>query len=128
MRYSMRASLKANYTADNLGFRCAGRAMRLRVLFGAALAALALGVAATRAHDHAQGGMATITAAPTGASIYNLDSTWTSQDGTSVPLDAFAGKPVVAAMGYTSCRGLCPAIVADMMWIDGRLPLALPTG
>jgi formylglycine-generating enzyme required for sulfatase activity len=24
MRYSMRASLKANYTADNLGFRCAG--------------------------------------------------------------------------------------------------------
>ena len=26
MRYSMRASLKANYTADNLGFRCAGGA------------------------------------------------------------------------------------------------------
>ena len=26
MRYSMRASLKADYTADNLGFRCAGRA------------------------------------------------------------------------------------------------------
>jgi formylglycine-generating enzyme required for sulfatase activity len=26
MRYSMRASLKANYTADNLGFRCAGDA------------------------------------------------------------------------------------------------------
>ena len=24
MRYAMRASLKANYTADNLGFRCAG--------------------------------------------------------------------------------------------------------
>jgi sulfatase modifying factor 1 len=26
MRYAMRASLKANYTADNLGFRCAGAA------------------------------------------------------------------------------------------------------
>ena len=26
MRYSMRASLKANYTADNVGFRCAGGA------------------------------------------------------------------------------------------------------
>jgi len=26
MRYAMRASLKANYTADNLGFRCAGPA------------------------------------------------------------------------------------------------------
>ena len=24
MRYSMRESLKANYSADNLGFRCAG--------------------------------------------------------------------------------------------------------
>jgi formylglycine-generating enzyme required for sulfatase activity len=27
MRYAMRASLKANYTADNLGFRCAGEAL-----------------------------------------------------------------------------------------------------
>jgi formylglycine-generating enzyme len=26
MRYSMRASLKASYTTDNLGFRCAGGA------------------------------------------------------------------------------------------------------
>ncbi len=26
MRYSLRASLKANYTADNIGFRCAGGA------------------------------------------------------------------------------------------------------
>jgi formylglycine-generating enzyme required for sulfatase activity len=26
MRYAMRASLKGNYTADNLGFRCAGGA------------------------------------------------------------------------------------------------------
>ena len=26
MRYAMRASLKANYTADSLGFRCAGGA------------------------------------------------------------------------------------------------------
>ena len=26
MRFSLRASLKANYTADNVGFRCAGEA------------------------------------------------------------------------------------------------------
>ena len=32
------------------------------------------------------------------------------------------GKPVVAAMGYADCKDMCPAIVADMMWIDKHLP------
>ena len=40
----------------------------------------------------------------------------------SVGLSALAGRPVVAAMGYTSCKDICPAIVADMMWIEKHLP------
>jgi protein SCO1/2 len=60
-------------------------------------------------------------AAPSGASLYNLDGKWTTQDGASLSLAAFAGKPVVAAMGYTTCKDICPAIVADMMWIEKRL-------
>ncbi len=40
----------------------------------------------------------------------------------SVGLSALGGKPVVAAMGYTSCKDICPAIVADMMWIEKHLP------
>ena len=61
-------------------------------------------------------------AQPTSASLYNLESKWTTQDGMSVGLGALGGKPVVAAMGYTSCKDICPAIVADMMWIEKHLP------
>ncbi len=40
----------------------------------------------------------------------------------SVPLGTLGGKPVVAAMGYTSCKDMCPAIVANMIWIEKHLP------
>jgi protein SCO1/2 len=56
------------------------------------------------------------------ASVYDLDETWTRQDGTSVPFGSLRGRVVVAAMGYTTCKQLCPAVVADMMWLDKHLP------
>src|SRR6185437_5521356 len=40
----------------------------------------------------------------------------------NVALASFAGKPVVAAMGYATCRDICPAIVIDMIWIEKHLP------
>ena len=49
-------------------------------------------------------------------------SKWTTQDGANVALASFAGRPVVVAMGYTTCKDICPAIVADMMWIEEHLP------
>ena len=89
------------------------RAMRLRMLFAAAAAAaLVFGVGAARAHDMQHMTM-DAPAEPTSASLYNLELTWTSQDGASVPLGALGGKPVVAAMGYTSCKDMCPAIVVQ---------------
>jgi protein SCO1/2 len=92
--------------------------MKLSLVFAAAaLASLAFG-AAGGAHEHHE---APAPGEPTGASLYNLDSTWASQDGARVPLRGFAGKPVVAAMGYTTCKDMCPAIVADMMWIEKHL-------
>ncbi len=57
-----------------------------------------------------------------GTSLYNLDETWVNQDGKRAPLSSLRGKLVVAAMGYTTCKDMCPAIVADMMWIDKHLP------
>ena len=57
-----------------------------------------------------------------GVSLYNLDETWVNQDGKRAPLSSLRGKLVVAAMGYTTCKDMCPAIVADMMWIDKHLP------
>ncbi len=93
--------------------------MMLRALFAAlAVAALTVTALATHVHDPAQAG----DAAPSGASVYSLNSKWTTQDEASVALDSFSGKPVVAAMGYTTCKDICPAIVANMMWIEKHLP------
>ncbi len=83
-------------------------AIALRLLAVAAAAALiAFGVSAGRS--------------ATGTSLFNLDARWTTQDAATVALDAFAGRPVVVAMGYTTCKDICPAIVADMMWIEKHL-------
>ncbi len=59
---------------------------------------------------------------PSGASLYNLESKWTTQSGATVALGAFAGRPAIVAMGYTTCKDICPAIVADMMWVEKHLP------
>ena len=60
--------------------------------------------------------------APSSASLFNLEAEWTNQDGALVALSAFAGRPAIVAMGYTTCKDICPAIVADMMWIEKHLP------
>jgi protein SCO1/2 len=71
-------------------------------------------------HDHS----AHLTMKPVeplpGTSIYNLSSSWTNQDGKRVSLESLRGEPVVVAMGYTSCKDICPMIVADMMAIEDR--------
>ena len=97
--------------------------MRFRSLFAAlAVAALAAGpIGAVRANDPAPHD-AQAASAPSGASLYQLPSKWTTQDGVNVTLVSFAGAPVVAAMGYTTCKDICPAIVANMMWIEKHLP------
>jgi hypothetical protein len=76
-----------------------------------------------RAHDHMHHDIQMEAPQPLpGRSIYNLDSKWTTQDGTSVALGALAGGPIVTAMGYTTYKDICPAIVADMMWVEKHLP------
>ena len=57
-----------------------------------------------------------------GESIYNLKTKWTSIEGASVSLSSLRGRPVVAAMGYTSCESACPVIVEDMKRIETSLP------
>ena len=89
----------------------------------AVLAVLALRPAVSMAHDPASHDAAMeAQGQPSGRSIYNLDEAWTTQEGVTAPLASLAGKPVVAAMGYTTCKDMCPAIVADMMWIEKHLP------
>lgn len=54
-------------------------------------------------------------------SIYNLGSSWTDQSGTPINISSLRGQPIVAAMTYTSCRDICPLIVADLMAIEDQL-------
>lgn len=56
-----------------------------------------------------------------GNSLYQLESDWLDQDGAVQPLRALAGRPVVAAMIYTSCEFACPLIVRDMLAIQHAL-------
>jgi protein SCO1/2 len=51
-------------------------------------------------------------------SIYQLDSTWTTQDKAHIKLVTFRGEPVVTAMFFGSCRTACPTIIADMKRIE----------
>jgi protein SCO1/2 len=59
--------------------------------------------------------------AKSAARLYDLASQWTTQDGASVRLGSFAGRPLIAAVGSTIC-GDNPAIVADIIWVDKHLP------
>jgi protein SCO1 len=76
--------------------------------------------AAVIAHDDHSSHMMKAAEPLPGTSIYNLTSIWTDQDGKPVSLETLRGEPVVVAMGYTSCKDICPMIVADMMAIEDR--------
>ena len=89
--------------------------MTIRSMF--AVAALALIAASAPA-----GAQEDAAAALPGTSLYNLDSHWVTQEGARIALSSLSGKLVVAAMGYAQCKDICPAVVADMMWIDKHLP------
>ena len=62
---------------------------------------------------------------PTGSAmdgvIYELESTWHTQDGAAIQLEDLEGKVRVVAMGYTSCMYACPRIIADLKHIQGEL-------
>ena len=84
--------------------------------------------AAVSAHDHDHMSHMKASKPLSGTSIYNLTSRWTTQDGKSVMLDSLRGEPVVVAMAYTSCKDICPMIVADMVAIEDRAKQASITG
>jgi protein SCO1/2 len=93
--------------------------MRLSTLSLASTAILfCVGFPPARAHDHAHMMQMQAAAPLSGASVYNLSSRWTDQDGKTIELKSLSGKPVVVAMAYTSCKDICPLIVANMVAIE----------
>ena len=58
-------------------------------------------------------------------SLYQLDSTWTSDVGREIKLGVLQGQPQVVAMVFTTCEFACPIIVNDMKRIADALPASL---
>ncbi|NJX14460.1 SCO family protein [Tamlana crocina] len=56
------------------------------------------------------------------ASIFNLTSTWHTEENESIQLENLKGKTLVMVMIYTSCKAACPRLVADMRNIEAKIP------
>jgi protein SCO1/2 len=59
---------------------------------------------------------------PSGPSIYDLDLPLVESTGQPLNLADLRGRPMVAAMLYTSCTTVCPRITEDMKGIERALP------
>ncbi len=67
----------------------------------------------------------TSTATLSGTSVYQLDSTWTSDHGSAVKLSSLQGRPQVVAMFFANCAYACPLLVFQMQQIEESLPASL---
>lgn len=55
-------------------------------------------------------------------SIYQLSSTWKTQDDENIQFADLKGNVLVVVMIYTSCKAACPRLVADMKAIAQKVP------
>jgi len=58
----------------------------------------------------------------TARSLYQLESSWTNDDGLALQLGELRGRPVVLAMFFASCSYACPLLVNDMQRLRELLP------
>jgi protein SCO1 len=63
---------------------------------------------------------AAVAATPQG-SLYSFDSTWTNQLGKKVVWKKSGGTTRIVALGYATCKGICPRIIGDMQRIEKEL-------
>lgn len=55
-------------------------------------------------------------------SIFNLTSSWKTEEGRAIQLRELKGKVLVVVMIYTTCKAACPRLVADMLDIRSKVP------
>jgi|JI10StandDraft_1071094.scaffolds.fasta_scaffold241562_3 protein SCO1/2 len=95
--------------------------LRLYASLGAAV--LLLPSASRADPPHCHGEHRPVAAAPLpGASIYQLDAAWTTQDGATVRLASLRGSAVLVLMFFGSCRSACPVLLTDIARLDAALP------
>ena len=63
---------------------------------------------------------AAVAASPKG-SLYSFDSTWTNQQGKKVVWKESTGTTRIIALGYATCKGICPRVIGDMQRIEKEL-------
>ena len=61
----------------------------------------------------------------TDKSIYQVDSTWTTDAQKQIKLRELGGRPQVVVMFFANCQFACPIIVLDMKRIEAALPADL---
>ncbi len=59
---------------------------------------------------------------PTDRSLYQLESTWTSDVGRKLQLSVLRGRPQILAMFFTHCEYACPILVNEMRKLEAELP------
>lgn len=55
------------------------------------------------------------------ASLYTLETVWTKQTGEKIEWKKSVGSLRVVALGYATCKGICPRLIADMQRIEKAL-------
>lgn len=75
----------------------------------------------------AQSRAATQATALPATSLYRMNGTWTSHDGTVHTLASLRGEITVLAMVYTSCTMTCPLITSEMLAVQRALSPDLRT-
>jgi protein SCO1/2 len=88
-----------------------------KLLLSFVLIVLNVGLAFAHDHNHVM----PQTAPLPGQSVYNLENSWTNQDGALVQLSQLRGQPVVLAMMYSACKEMCPLTIEHMRQIEAMV-------
>lgn len=59
---------------------------------------------------------------PTDQSLFQLESTWTSDVGRQIRLGVLRGRPLVVGMFFTRCEYACPILVNELKQLEKALP------
>lgn len=54
-------------------------------------------------------------------SLYQLESTWETQDGTKIQLRDLSGPVQIVGLMFTRCKAICPTLVLDMKSIQKQI-------
>lgn len=58
----------------------------------------------------------------TDKSLYQLNSSWTNDDGQTLQLSSLRGRPQIVVMFFASCQMTCPLIVSQVKQLEASLP------